>query len=331
MLSILRYYLPLYSAMMKAWQYSCTAGGLDVNINLADFPDPDPQALRRTEIIVKILATSVNPADYKVAEMGLPVRALTGSYPAIPGTDFAGKVHAVHSANTELKIGQLVFGRLDPPLRMGSYGEYTVANTEGTVPLPDGVSIEDASTLGTAGLTSYQALVPYIKAGDNVFINGGSGGTGTFGIQIAKASGALVTTTCSASNAALVKDLGADEVLDYKNVDVLQELIKKGQVFDHVVDNIGDDARLYKSSDKFTKPTATFVQVGVGDGSNNSKAFLNIVRNSLLSGILDRGKRQFKFLRLRNVAKDLTKLGQFVADGKVKIVTEEIFPFKNVP
>jgi NADPH:quinone reductase-like Zn-dependent oxidoreductase len=94
----------------------------------------------------------------------------------------------------------MVFGKLEPKQQFGTLGEYIIGSKEGTVPIPDGVSLTDAATVGVCGLVTYQCLAPNVKSGDRVFINGGSGGTGTFAVQIAKALGCHVTTTSSGKN-----------------------------------------------------------------------------------------------------------------------------------
>jgi NADPH:quinone reductase-like Zn-dependent oxidoreductase len=116
--------------------------------------------------------------------------------PATPGLDFSGRVVEV-GAECDLVVGQMVFGKLEPKQQFGTLGEYIVGSRAGTVPIPDGVSTEHAATLGVCGLVTYQCLASNVKPKDRVFINGGSGGTGSFAIQIAKALGCYVTTTCS--------------------------------------------------------------------------------------------------------------------------------------
>jgi NADPH:quinone reductase-like Zn-dependent oxidoreductase len=252
---------------MRAWQYSDATCGLENNLKLDDFPDIKPALLSKNEVLVKVLAAGLNPADYKVPEMGRVMRATIGM-PAIPGSDYAGKIIATHPTNDSLKEGELVFGRLEQMARIGSLGEYTIANLRGAMSIPKGVGIDQAAALGTAALTSHQSLVPYVKSGQKVFINGGSGGTGTYAIQIAKILGAHVTTTCSTGNIDLMKELGADEVVDYKSTDLVEWLSKQGQVFDHVVDNI-DIVELYHCADKYMKPDAKFIQVGLPAEGNN--------------------------------------------------------------
>lgn len=150
------------------------------------------------------------------------------SKPASPGLDYCGKVLSAGS-KVDVKPGQLVFGRLDKPGQFGTLAECIVTNRDGAVPLPEGVDPDSAAAIGTAGLTAYQCIVPFAKAGEKIFINGGSGGTGTFGIQCAKAIGCHVTTSCSTANVQLCKDLGADEVIDYKTSDLTKELEAKGK------------------------------------------------------------------------------------------------------
>ena len=145
--------------------------------------------------MIHVHAAALNPVDYKLAELPV-VGRMAIPKPATPGLDFAGKVVHVGS-NCELKVGQMVFGKLEPKQQFGTLGEYIIGSKAGTVPLPDGISVEEAATLGVCGLVTYQCLAPNVKPGDRVFINGGSGGTGTFAIQIAKALGCYVSTTCS--------------------------------------------------------------------------------------------------------------------------------------
>jgi NADPH:quinone reductase-like Zn-dependent oxidoreductase len=97
------------------------------------------------------------------------------------------------------------------------------------IPLPEGVNPDDAATIGIAGETAYRSIVPNVQTGDRVFINGGSSGTGTFGIQIAKLLGCHVTVSCSTSAIELCKELGADEVFDYTKTDLIAELIESGK------------------------------------------------------------------------------------------------------
>lgn len=189
---------------MRAWMYDTASGGLEKTIKLVeDAALPFHQTLPKDAILVKVRYSSLNPADYKIPELGILGRALI-SPPASPGLDFSGTVAQTGDAIDTFSVGQQVYGRVEPN-KHGTLGEYVCASIDGCAMLPEGVSLEDASCIGTAAQTPYQCIVPNVKEGDKVFINGGSGGTGTFGIQIAKAVGCHVTASCSGKNAELVR------------------------------------------------------------------------------------------------------------------------------
>jgi alkaline phosphatase D len=194
--------------------------------------------------------------------------------------------------------------------------------------LPEGVEVDDAATIGIVGLTEIQAIKPNVKEGDKVFINGGSGGTGVYGIQIAKALGCHVTTSCSTANIELCKSLGADEVIDYKTTDVTKALVEKGQVFSLVVDNVGLTADLYKQSASYLLPAGKFVQVGAGSSMGGLG---QIASNMLLPSFLGGGKRKYQMLMTSPSAEDLRQLGSWMKEGKVKAVHDEVFEWEDAP
>jgi len=174
----------------------------------------------------------------------------------------------------------------------------------------------------------YQAIAPNVKNGDKVFINGGSGGTGVYGIQIAKALGCHVTTTCSTPNVEFCKSLGADDVIDYKASDVVETLSSKGQIFSLVVDNIGTPANLYKAASAFLLPTGKFVQIG----STISLGSLKTVGgNMLLPGFLGGGKRPYQMLMTKPSADELAQLAEWFKEGKLKGVLDSVFEWEDAP
>jgi NADPH:quinone reductase-like Zn-dependent oxidoreductase len=182
---------------MRAWQWSSCTDGLENALQLADaVPIPTVRhPLGLGECLIQVHAAALNPVDYKLAELPVVGRVAIRK-PATPGLDFSGRVVEV-GPDCHVCIGQMVFGKLEPKQQFGTLGEYIVGSKTGTVPLPDGVSAEHAATLGVCGLVTYQCLAPNVKPKDKIFINGGSGGTGSFAVQIAKALGCHVTTTCS--------------------------------------------------------------------------------------------------------------------------------------
>jgi D-arabinose 1-dehydrogenase-like Zn-dependent alcohol dehydrogenase len=180
---------------MRAWQWNtCTTTLEDALILKSSVPIPN-RSLLPGESLIRVHAASLNPVDYKLAELPL-IGRLAIPKPATPGLDFSGVIAKI-GPDCSLNIGQRVFGKLEPKQQFGTLGEYIIGSRAGTVPLPDGVSFEEGATLGVCGLVTYQSLVKNVKKGDRVLINGGSGGTGTFAVQIAKALGCEVTTTCS--------------------------------------------------------------------------------------------------------------------------------------
>lgn len=189
------------------------------------------------------------------------------------------------------------------------------------MPVPEGVEVDDAACIGTAGSTAYQCIVPNVKEGDRVFVNGGSGGTGVYGIQFAKIMGCYVVTSCSGANVELCKSLGADEVVDYKSRDLLAEL-KKMQKFDLVVDNVGTPGELYYQAHLVTTEAAKYVQVGAvmslgGIGS--------LIGRMFWPGFLGGGKRGFEFLTMENNYDQFRQIAQWVQQGKVKTIVDEKF------
>ncbi len=147
---------PAIPKTMKAWQYATAAGGLEKNLVLADaVPVPTVSSrLGDAELLIQVLSAGLNPADYKVPELGLVSRALI-RLPGTPGMDFCGRVVQTTRTVDDFAIGDLVFGRLDPQ-QHGTTGAYIVAPTKACAHLPEGVSVDEAAAVGVAGITAYR-------------------------------------------------------------------------------------------------------------------------------------------------------------------------------
>ncbi|KXL50638.1 hypothetical protein M433DRAFT_158001 [Acidomyces richmondensis BFW] len=304
---------------MRAWQYITNSGPLEHRIQLNTVPLPKTKA---DEHLIKVTHAALNPVDFKPAEVWLISRFIIPK-PATPGVDFAGYI-VQPAAGSSLKPGQAVFGASsENAMAGGALREYANCASKGVVPLPDGVDAEDASGLTVTGLTAYQSIVPYVKAGDKVFINGGSGGVGVLGVQIAKVLGCRVTATCSTANVDLVQSLGADAVIDYKTCDVLQSLRSQGP-FDHVVDNVGDFA-LYFHAHEYTKPDARFVFVGA---TPSMGMVLNMLRG-LLPGFLGGGRRKFTSIFAQVRAEELKQIATWMREGRVRQVIDSKWAFED--
>ncbi|KAJ5322436.1 Polyketide synthase enoylreductase [Penicillium brevicompactum] len=301
---------------MKAWFYSGTTNGLEKNLTF-DASARTPK-VSGDDILIKVLSASLNPADYKVPEMGLVAQKLVIGTPATPGMDFCGEVI---TGNEAFSPGQLVYGCLSRPAQFGSLGEYLVISASLLAPVPEGVEVDHAAAIGIAGQSAYQSLAGYVNAGDRVFINGGSGGCGIFAIQIAKEMGCHVTTTCSTKNVEFLRGLGADLVIDYSTEDVIA-VLKDGEVFDHVVDHIGAPEPLYRESNTFLKPGKAFVQVG-------ASAMTTFAGRLVVPGFLGGGRRKYVIFFFKNTKEDLVKVGEMVKTGAVKVQLDSTFEFED--
>lgn len=314
---------PTVLKTMSAWQFTGTKGGIDkaLHINpLANLPTPKPN-----QHLIRILACALNPVDYKVAELPL-VGSLIVPKNATPGLDCSGII-VTASPSSGLKAGDIVFGAAGTGsvIAGGACAEYALVKADMAAQVPEGVDPIEAATIGVAGLTAYQSIVTRVKKGDRVFINGGSGGTGCFGIQMAKAVGCHVTTTCSARNIELCKSLGADEVIDYTSTDVVSALCA-GEIFDHAVDNIGKDFQLCLKCHEFLKPGAVIVVVG---GDPSLSGLKDMLRKKLVPGFLGGVKGKVDgFWPVPNL-KDLNQIAEWIKEGKVKAVIDTRFPYEE--
>jgi NADPH:quinone reductase-like Zn-dependent oxidoreductase len=225
---------------MRAAIYDRYGGAEVLEVRDVDDPPTGPDT-----VLVRAAATSINPVDYKIRE-----GYLRGSFPhhlpVIPGWDVAGVVEAVGPAvRTGIEVGQEVFGyvRRDD-VAFGTSAELVPAPERTVARKPEGISLEEAAALPLAGLTAYQCLVEeaQVRAGERVLIHAASGGVGHLAVQIAKALGATVIGTGSPASHDWVRELGADEVLDYSAGPISKQLESVGGAVDAVVDLVGGDA-----------------------------------------------------------------------------------------
>jgi NADPH:quinone reductase-like Zn-dependent oxidoreductase len=315
---------------MKAWRYTTASGGLENNLRaIFDANLPLHDQLSSTQIIVRVHAASLNPVDYKMPEMPL-VGSRMVKLPATPGKDFAGIVARVGASNsTGLKEGQKVLGRLAGSPQYGALGEYVSVNVgeDACIPLPEGVSCESGAAVGTAGMAALQSIKPYLPTGGAVFINGGAAGTGTWGLQIAKALGAkIIVTTCSTASIDFCTSLGATECIDYRTTDVIEALKKKGPIFDVAVDFIGTPTSLYKNSHHFLKPEGQFIQIAA---TPDAAGILSLLSAQYQPSLLGGGKRKYAFLRSTNVQEDFELVAKWLQDRTVKAVIDSTYKWED--
>ena len=203
-------------------------GGPEV-LKFGEMPDP---VAAPGEVVVDIVAASVNGADWKVRE---GKSGQLSRFPYILGRDFAGVVSAVGQGVADLRVGDEVFAVCDVG-QEGAYAEKIAIKAAIVAKKPASLSFVDAAALGLAGLTAICTIEDTLKlkAGETILIQGGAGGVASFAIQLAKHLGARVITTASASNHDYVRQFGADEIIDYNAVDFTKVVKNCDAVFDTV-------------------------------------------------------------------------------------------------
>ncbi len=203
-------------------------GGPEV-LKYEDAARPEP---KNDQVLIKVAAAGVNPVDVAIREG----RFKSDRLPFIPGLDVSGIIEKVGSNKSRFKPGDAVFAYLDFK-EQGAYAEYAVAKEDEVALKPQSIDLEKAAAVPLAALTAWQALIDEAKLqpGQTVLIQGGTGGVGSFAVQIAKARGAKVIATASSANLDLLKQLGVDEAIDYtttkfedvvKNVDVVLNAVR---------------------------------------------------------------------------------------------------------
>ncbi|MFC5749766.1 NADP-dependent oxidoreductase [Actinomadura rugatobispora] len=206
-------------------------GGVEV-LKEIDLPRPDPGP---TEVLVRVHAAGVNPTDWKHRAYGL----FLGQPPFVLGWELSGVVEETGLGVTLHKPGDAVFGMLKYPQGAGAHAEYVSAPSRYFVPKPENLDHIQAAALPLAGLTAWQALVDTagLEAGQRVLIHAAAGGVGHLAVQIAKARGAYVIGTASEPKHALLRGLGADELIDYRTTDFAEAV----RDVDVVLDTIGGE------------------------------------------------------------------------------------------
>ncbi|SDM17210.1 NADP-dependent oxidoreductase [Sediminibacillus halophilus] len=261
-------------------------------------------ALEAGQVLVEMHATSVNPIDWKLRE-GYLKEMLPFEFPIILGWDAAGIVKEVGSDVSGFQPGDRVFAR-PATTRNGTYAEYTAIDKELLAKIPENISFEEAAAVPLAGLTAWQCLVDFagIKQGDKVLVHAGSGGVGSFAIQIAKSFGAYVASTASGKNEDFLKQLGVDRFINYQEEDFAEVLDE----YDVVVDTLGGD--IQKKSFEILKEGGTLVSI-VGEPD---KELAN--------------KKQIKSgsLWLNPNGDQLAELGKLMESGKLHATVGQTFP-----
>jgi NADPH:quinone reductase-like Zn-dependent oxidoreductase len=287
--------------------------------NVLKVEEVEKPAPKDNEVLVKVCATSVNPAEWYGMSGLFLARLGNGLFKPKDkrlGADYAGIVEAVGKDVTDFKPGDEVFGG-----RSGAYAEY-VCVQKGIAHKPAKITFEQAGTVAIAGLTALQGLRDHgkIQPGQKVLINGASGGVGTFAVQIAKALGAEVTAVCSIRNVDLVRSLGADHVIDYTK----EDFTRSRQRYDLLLDVVG--SRSWSECRRVLTPTATVVIIG-GPKGKIIGPLKHIVGMRVASF---RASQKVIFFVANFNREDLEALGDLMELGKVKPTIDRTYPLNKI-
>lgn len=297
-------------------------------MQLSEMPDP---VIKENQVLVEIHAASVNLLDSKIKDGEFKI-FLKYKTPLILGHDVAGIVTKVGSKVTKFKEGDAVYAR-PADYRFGTFAEQIAMNEEDVALKPKNLTMEEAASIPLVGLTAWQALVENVnlKKGDKVFIQAGSGGVGTFAIQLAKHLGLTVATTASEKSFDFLKSLGADVLIDYKK----QQFEDMLHDYDFVLNSqdaktLNKSFEIVKSGGKITSisgpPTPEFAD------ELQLPWFVKIIVGLLSSKVRKKAKAQnisYDFLFMKASGQQLSEITKLIEAGIIKPVIDKVFPFSR--
>lgn len=292
----------------------------------------DQPKVEANDVLVEIHSASVNPIDYKIRNGGALKMILKFDMPLTLGNDFSGTVVKTGSGVTKFKVGDEVYGRPSKE-RIGTFADYISIHEDEVAMKPSNLSFEEAASIPLVGLTVWQAFHEsfQLKEGQKLLIHAGSGGVGTFAIQLAKSMGAYVATTASENGYELVNSLGADEIINYRNENFEEKLSE----FDAVFDTLGGDS--LERSFQILKPGGKIVSVSAvptkkfadetGQGPLKKALFTLISRK--LTSLAKKHEVEYEFLFMRPSGEQLNQIRELVEAGKIKPIIDKIYDLEE--
>lgn len=290
---------------------------------------PLPRNLGKNEVLIEVKAAAINPVDWKMIKGSIEM-IMSSQWPKGVGFDFSGVIVDKHASCTRLNVGDHVWGMLHFT-NTGSCAKYLKTNADVVGLKPKSIDFKEAASIPLVALTSWQALYSQAKIaqGNRVLVLGASGGTGAAAVQIAKAAGAYVAGTCSAKNVELVKQLGADEVIDYTAQNWWEVL--SGAQYDIIYDTVGgydtwtNSWRVLKSNGDFVT-IAGDTQEDKLDVSGIFKTVGRVASRKFWSLISTPGYHNFT--TSTNFG-DLDKISKLVEEGKLKALIDSEYALKD--
>lgn len=297
-------------------------------LKLTDVPLP---VLKENEVMVAVYASGLNMLDSKI-KSGEFKLILPYKLPLILGHDVAGKITQVGKNVTQFQIGDEVYAR-PSDFNIGTFAEFIAINACDVALKPPHLSMEEAASVPLVALTAWQALVEkaQLKKGQKVFIQAGSGGVGTMAIQLAKHLGATVATTASEKSFEMLKNLGADVLIDYKKEDF--EVILKD--YDLVLNS--QDTKTLEKSLRIVKPGGKVISISGPPTPDFAKAigapwFVKIILSLLSSSVRKKAKRSgvdYSFLFMRAHGKQLQEISKLIEQQAIRPVVDKVFPLEQ--
>jgi NADPH:quinone reductase-like Zn-dependent oxidoreductase len=302
----------------------------DVNISL-EVQEVSLPTVGANQILIKTHSASFNPIDYKILRGDFKAMGKI-QFPRGIGRDVSGVIKEVGEKVKQLKVGNKVYSRIDDNF-VGTMAEYVISNASDVALIPSNLNHEEAASIPLVGLTSYQALIDIAKlsAGENILIHAGSGGIGTIAIQLAKHLGAKVTTTTSTKNVGLVKDLGADKVIDYTKHSYLDE----GAKFDVVFDTLGgkhtlDSFKVLKDGGRVVSISGDLDSVTTKQlGLNKVVRFLLALKVKKVTKAASKMGAIYRFLLMSPNGAQLKELAKLYESGSIKPVIDKTYNFDD--
>ena len=302
--------------------------GSNDGVRAGELPDPE---LHDDDVLVQIYAASVNPVDLKIRDGELKL-VLPYRLPFVLGNDLAGVVVRVGSRVRRFKPGDEVYARPDKD-RMGAFAELISIREDAVANKPKQLTMEEAASIPLVGLTAWQALIERanLQRGQKVLIHAGSGGVGTFAIQLAKHVGAIVATTTSTANLEWVKRLGADIVIDYKKDDFETTL----RDYDAVLDTQGGET--LEKSLRVLRPGGKLISISGPPDPDFAKEIgatwiVGLAMRLLSARIRRSAKRHhvsYSFLFMRPSGDQLREIGSLIDSGAIRPVVDRVYPFES--
>ncbi|MGE8054667.1 NADP-dependent oxidoreductase [Bacillus mycoides] len=299
-----------------------------VPMRMIEMPTPE---INEYEVLAEIHTASINPIDFKIRD-GKVKLLLKYKMPLILGNDFSGVIVKVGTKVTQFKVGDEIYARPRKD-KIGTFAEYIAIHEDDIALKPKNLTFEEAASIPLVGLTSYQALhdIMQLQKGQKILIHAGSGGVGTFAIQLAKIMGATVATTASEAGENLVKSLGADEIINYKK-EKFEDILKN---YDAVFDTLGGTT-LEKSFD-IIKSEGNIVSVsgmpnarfGKEFGSGFFKTLLFSLASKKLTALEKKHNAQYSFLFMKPSGDQLRIIAKYIESGQIKPIIDRIFPFED--